>query len=170
MFKIFLLSGVIATTFLFGNFYANKLRKRVENLQLIHIMLDEILLLIRYKSATIFEIMQKLCSIKELEKFNFLIQIKDEFESSNKNFSTVWDEKIELINELCFSTEDKKIVKSIGEILGKTDQEGQINSLNYIKNELDLKQNIAREDEFKKSKLYRSLGILSGAFVAIMLI
>ncbi len=170
MIKIFIIFLLVITAFLYGNFYANRLKKRVENLKLIEVLLDEIILQIRYKSATVYEIMQKLCSENYSNNLEFLNKIKSELEGTNNVFSVIWRENIESQNEIFLVQEDKKLLLLIGEILGRTDKEGQLNSLNYIKKELDLKILKSKQDEQEKSKLYRSLGILSGAFIAILLV
>lgn len=65
---------------------------------------------------------------------------------------------------------EKELVKDIGKKLGKSDISGQLNAIKYEKLELEKMIRSADEDNCRKSKLYRSLGVLCGAFIVIMFI
>ena len=63
-----------------------------------------------------------------------------------------------------------QILADIGKNLGTSDIEGQISTLNLQRNELKILISSAETEYEKKSKLYRSLGVLVGAFISVMLI
>ena len=58
----------------------------------------------------------------------------------------------------------------LGKMLGKTDKSGQISEIELVSNFLDKQINDAEEMKTKNEKLYKTLGVLGGLTIAIILI
>ena len=65
---------------------------------------------------------------------------------------------------------ERNIYSEIGKTLGTTDTEGQISSLMLFDAEIKKILSDAEKEYSEKSKLIKMLGVLSGAFVSIMLV
>lgn len=65
---------------------------------------------------------------------------------------------------------DWKVLSDFGEMLGKSDRENQESVLDLEKENLELLEKKAEEAMNTKGKLYRNLGVLSGAAAVILLI
>ena len=66
--------------------------------------------------------------------------------------------------------EDKVILKNLGRLLGQTDVEGQISEIEVVTQFLDTQIENARQEKLKNEKMYRTLGIVGGLTIAIILI
>lgn len=89
--------------------------------------------------------------------------------NKNQEIFLAWSQSIdEIKNDLLL--EDREIIKMMGKLLGKTDVKGQINEIvlteNLIQKQIE-KAEIAKE---KNMKLCRSMGIILGLGICIILI
>lgn len=73
-------------------------------------------------------------------------------------------------NSFSLSKEDIKIISNFGNLLGKTDLKGQINEIELANNFLDKQIIEAEEIRKKNDKLYKSLGIIIGITIVIVLV
>lgn len=69
-----------------------------------------------------------------------------------------------------FSKEDKNIIKSLGKMLGKTDVNGQVSQIEQLHEFLYSQIEKAEIDRQKNEKLYKSLGMVIGIGIIIILI
>ena len=65
---------------------------------------------------------------------------------------------------------DIDIIKGLGRMLGKTDLSGQISEIKLVNNFLDIQIKDAEEEKNKNEKMYRTLGIVAGMTITILLI
>lgn len=80
-----------------------------------------------------------------------------------------WNKSIEKSNTY-LNKEDIENIKSFGKMLGKTDKEGQVSHLELTKTFIDIQIEKARKEEEKNSKLYKTLGVVCGLALVIILI
>lgn len=81
-----------------------------------------------------------------------------------------WEKAVEEnYAKLAFNKEDKVILLTFGKMLGNSDLEGQLKNIKLISSQLQLQQLKAEELKQKNEKMYRSLGVLSGLAIAIIL-
>lgn len=66
--------------------------------------------------------------------------------------------------------EDIVILKNLGRLLGQTDVEGQLSEIEVVMQFLDTQLENARQEKIKNEKMYRTLGIVTGLTIAIILI
>lgn len=66
--------------------------------------------------------------------------------------------------------EDITILKNLGRLLGQTDVEGQVSEIEVVIQFLDTQLENARQEKLKNEKMYRTLGVVSGLTIAIILI
>lgn len=81
-----------------------------------------------------------------------------------------WGKAVEENYEkLALNKEDKSILVSFGKMLGASDLEGQISNIHMLASQLKLQEMKAEEMRKKNEKMYRSLGVLSGLAITIIL-
>lgn len=81
-----------------------------------------------------------------------------------------WEKAVnENYSKLSLNKEDKSILLTFGKMLGNSDLEGQLNNIKLISAQLKLQEAKAEEMKRKNEKMYRSLGILSGLAITIIL-
>lgn len=69
-----------------------------------------------------------------------------------------------------FSEEDIGVIKNLSRLLGQTDLEGQISEIEVVNQFLNTQLEMAAEERKKNEKMYRTLGIVTGLTIAIILI
>ena len=80
-----------------------------------------------------------------------------------------WNKSIEKSNTY-LNKEDIENIKNFGKMLGKTDKDGQISHLELTKTFIEIQIEKARKEEEKNSKLYKTLGVVCGLALVIILI
>lgn len=94
----------------------------------------------------------------------FLMTIQKE-----KNIYEAWSESIdENINNL--TKEDKDIIKMLGKLLGKTDIKGQVNEIVLTQGLIEKQIEKAELEKNKNVKLYKTMGVVLGIGICIILI
>ena len=97
-------------------------------------------------------------------------------EETSKNlkiydFKQAWDRSIDskklLLN---LNEEDISVIKGLGNMLGKTDMQGQISEIAMTIDFLDTQIKEAEDECHKNQKMYRSLGTIVGLALVIILV
>lgn len=73
-------------------------------------------------------------------------------------------------NILNINEEDKSILKNLSKLLGQTDVEGQISQIELTSNFLDEQIEKAEKERLKSERMYRTLGMVIGLAIVIILI
>lgn len=79
-----------------------------------------------------------------------------------------WDKAIDetILN---LNKEDKEVLKYLGKLLGKTDTTGQINEIDLTSSFIDKQIEEAEMEMKKNGKMYKTLGIVTGVLIIIIL-
>lgn len=87
----------------------------------------------------------------------------------DKDIYSSWCEAInELKNDL--DIEDKEIIMMLGKLLGKTDIKGQVNEISLTQNLVEKQLEKAEAEKNKNVKLYKTMGIVCGIGICIILL
>ncbi len=86
-----------------------------------------------------------------------------------KSASEAWEYALKYTN-LNINEEDKEIVKGLGKLLGTTDIDGQISQIELTKSFISTQIEIAEKEKEKNEKLYRTLGMVFGIGIVIILL
>ena len=104
------------------------------------------------------------------EKISIIFSKTSEY-MKQTNTKDAWNISIEEEKEnLSFNKEDFNIIKNLGNMLGKTDVEGQVSEIELTSNFLDMQITKAEDERRKNEKLYRNLGTIVGLAIVIILI
>lgn len=166
---ILLLTASVAA----GSFAAEGLKTRVKALKQVRIMLESLRLMIRYEALEVSEIVRRLSENSELSRLNFITYLNkysaECFDKGELTFDELWKKAVSE-NSDGLSAEDISVISRTGRVLGSCDSDGQLCALTGLCDETDRLINEAREQYLAKGKLYRALGAVAGAFIAIMLV
>lgn len=89
----------------------------------------------------------------------------------NMNACEAWEAAVrDNIKKTSLNKEDEEILVSFGKILGGSDLEGQIKNIRLTINQLKLQEDKAEKSRVKNEGMYRSLGILGGIAVVVVLV
>lgn len=137
--------------------------------------------------------------VKELNKFqNALVMFKSKIEFTHEPLKNIFKDisniiysneenifaqmincEINIYNSWCESIdkysnslleEDKEIIKMMGKLLGKTDIKGQVNEIELTENLIEKQIKKAEYERDKNVKLYKTMGVVLGLGICIILI
>jgi stage III sporulation protein AB len=151
-----------------GAYFRAGLFRRVVILQEIRYLIDEVTMLIRFKGATVREIVDTLVADSRLADLTFLGAVSENY-VDGVSFSDCWEASAKEFRAGGLTAADCKLIENIGKNLGTTDIEGQVASLALYQSEAEAAYKSAEAETAKKAKLYTSLGILAGAFLLVFL-
>lgn len=154
-----------------GCFAAEGLKKRVKALRQIRIMLETLRLMIRYEALEVSEIARRLSEDPKLSDLKFLSPLHEYTEeylhSGGMTFFEAWDRAVSENSEYLLA-EDISLLRRVGGSLGTCDCDGQIAALSLCCAEADRLTADAEEQYKAKGRLYRSLGAIAGALIAVI--
>ncbi len=92
-------------------------------------------------------------------------------ERMDGNFSSAWRETIdEYLIETKLPLKQKEQIKELGNYLGNLDVNLQIKHIHLLNEQIELAMTEMREQLEGKKRIYRCIGVMSGIFIAILLI
>lgn len=101
----------------------------------------------------------------------FILTGQTLIEKKEYTVSEAWSLCLEKVKpELCFEQEDFYILRRFGSQLGKSDKEGQVRFIRLTMLQLQEEEKKARVIREKNDKMYRSLGLLGGLALTILLL
>lgn len=125
---------------------------------------------IRYCASPTEAIMEKLNSMDEYKP----LKIFGNFEKRilvQRDFEKAWQDSVrESAPSLALNTDDLEAMCWFGRVLGATDVEGQLGNCERFSALLKQRLAGAREDLKKRGRMYYSMGVLTGAFLIILLL
>lgn len=158
---------IFLTSTILGMFLSNNIKNKRERLVKERKMLEEISIMIRFNSLTLKEIFYELENSELFYDFKFLKILKISLEKPI-SFQEAWEQAIK--KDDIISESEKNILTELGCNLGTTDIDGQLSTLNIYKIRLDKMIEEESEKYRVKGKMYRSLGIMFGAMIGILIV
>lgn len=150
-----------------GNSKANQYVNRLKELLCIKSVLNIFENKIKFTQSPLEEIFKNIaenCSERNIKNIFQILAIKP-----NENIHKSWENIINNV-ETNLTEEDKKILTDMGKILGTTDVEGQVSNIKITSSFIDRQIEKAEREKEKNVKMFRTLGIVSGLAIIIILI
>ena len=167
IFRIVLYISIFGVCTLIGKIYSNKYINREFELKEFKNALNVFRTKIKFTYEPIPEVFNQIGnSIKN--------NVGEIFKISSKNMNKTtaekaWIEAIENSKRLNIDKEDKEVLKRLSKLLGKTDIEGQLSEIELVNTFLDTQIEKAEKDRNKNEKMCKTLGMLSGITMVILL-
>lgn len=162
---------VVGCTYL-GMMFASRSKSRVIQLGEFKKALNQLEFDIDFLNITLSESFEKIAnnSDKALKKvFSYIarnIRI-----NRCSNMENVWKQAIQNVRNEIFLTDDEiKIIIDFSKNLGSGDREKEKNNVKLATMRLSVAEDEARDEANKNTRMYKGLGVLSGAFIVIVLI
>ncbi|MDR0978745.1 MAG: stage III sporulation protein AB [Lachnospiraceae bacterium] len=165
--KTFIYISIFSTATLIGILLSNKYINRVKELKELKVALNIFKTKIRFTSEPLSEIF--------LEIFNLLkTDVKYIFKNARDNMTifpagTAWENALDECTA-SINNDDKNALKQLGKLLGKTDIDGQISEIELTETFLNIQIIEAEKEKEKNQKLYKSLGVIGGLGIVIILL
>lgn len=162
---------ILSCTFL-GFVMSTDCRKRPQHLRELQSMLQMFENQISYLSDVISEAFDRISKVGGSETsifFSRTVEILKEERAISA--SQAWEQAVrQNISKTSLNREDEEVLVAFGKILGSSDLEGQIKNIRLSLGQLKLQEEKAEESRGRNENMYRSLGILGGIAVVIVLL
>lgn len=172
IFKIIGALLVICSTSTIGIYFSKLDKYRIEDLEELQKAFTILKNQISFSFMPLPEAFQQISfrvkgEIAEILKETADLLEKKEGESAEQIWNIVWEKNKE---KTYFSKEDMDMLFSFGKAVGYLDRQQQISNIEIAVSYIEQTQQYLEKRAGKNSKIYRSMGILSGLLVAIVLI
>ena len=151
-----------------GAFVGIYFGRRIQDRYIFLMEMDALILkmegLIKYNRYSVYELLDKTRN----EKLSFITDDMIAQSREGKRIDELWRNEISEIKYL--TADDIRVLSLLGDNLGKTDTEGQLAIMQTVRHSLDTLIKDSDEIRKKKTRLYRTLGILLGAAGGIVLL
>lgn len=158
------LLGIIAISSYLGVCKSKEYENRVKSLTLFQSALVMFKSKLEFTYEPIKSIFEDISKVIYKNKENIFEKVI----KSEKDIYISWKEAVNEEND--FSKEDKEIIEMMGKLLGKTDLDGQVNEINLSLNLVEKQIKLAEAEKQKNVKLYKTMGIVCGIGICIILI
>ncbi|WP_249281936.1 stage III sporulation protein AB [Ligaoa zhengdingensis] len=148
-----------------GLFQAARLRVRTTRLEETIGLVGMIASDLRYTCAPMENIVRRLTSVSDALPF---LTACAEYTQKGEPFPNAWRQALKEAPS-GLDEEDVKILRKLGLTLGAVDLDGALSELDYAKFALGKRYEEARERQRKLGGLYRTLGVLAGFAIVIVL-
>lgn len=122
---------------------------------------------IKFKKTEVSSMFLNISKNKNFKNLEFIQNLKENLKIYP--FPEAWETSIKNWEEFPLK-EEKEYLKSLSNVLGATDSQGQILNLKHTKFQFEESLKYATNTYVSKGKIFRSLGILLGIAVLIVLI
>lgn len=165
LFLLGVIAGCTSIGFILSRGYADRLNELNDLSILINILQNKI----KFTQLPLQEIFEELGKIKLKTKIHNVFLICSENLKKMK-MEKAWEGSIEEGRKFFYlNEEDIEVLNILGSTLGKTDIDGQMNEINEIKERIALQIQQAEKEKNRNSKMYKSLGTITGLGIVILL-
>ncbi|MCM1506830.1 MAG: stage III sporulation protein AB [Ruminococcus flavefaciens] len=159
---MFSVAGAVA-----GISFSERLKNELELCRNIHEMLMNVAVIVRCRAEDVYAVSAELKQNKQLCRLTFLQEIPDKY-SPEEDFREIWTNSVNSQKNL--PEDAKKLLCDFGAVFGQSDIEGQLVSIETLGKNAEILTKKYYELYSEKGKLYRSVGMLFGVMVGILII
>ena len=166
-FKLFLLALIIGASSAIGILFSKKYANREKEIKEIKTALNMFATKIKFTYEPIPNLFMEI-SNKVGGNVGEIFQ-RAALNMKEQTAGNSWNNALEEVNHNLVK-EDVAILKNLSRLLGQTDLEGQISEIEVVNRFLTSQLENAEEERRKNEKMYRTLGVVTGLTIAIILI
>ena len=164
--KYFILFLILVSSTLIGKFFSNKYIYRLEELEDVKNSLNILKTKIKFTYEPIPEVFGEIAENVNSNISRLFLLAKQNMEKMSAG--EAFEEAVD--NIICnLKNEDKKVIKMLSKLLGRTDVEGQISQIEITEEFLENQIKEAEEEKKKNERLYTRLGTVIGLTIVIIL-
>lgn len=154
-----------------GFLSSRRLKERIEELESIRRLLLMLRGEIKYSRSTLPEAFQAIGRRLSKPYGDMLLKAASAMEQlQGQTLSQIWEERVtEALTESALYKEDKEKLIHLGNQLGYLDAEMQIATLELYLEQLQEEIKNASENFKRNGKLYRTMGVMAGIFLAVLM-
>lgn len=123
--------------------------------------------MIRYQSLTVTEMIEASSENPEYRNLDFIQKLAVLLDTEH-DVHEIWQKCVS--DSSVLGSDEKELMFSFGNMLGKSDTGGQISSIKIYKKRLEFLLEKFRNEYERKGRMYRSAGLLLGIMTGIVLL
>lgn len=150
-----------------GIFFSERLKSNLDFCRNIHETLLNTAFIIRCRADDVYSISAELKKNNQFRDFTFLKEIPEKY-NPEENFREIWINAVKSQKNL--PDDVKNLLCDFGTVLGQSDIEGQLVSIEALTENAVILEKKHSEIYAQKGKLYRSVGMLFGIMIGIIII
>ncbi len=150
-----------------GIYSSRQVRTRHIHTRQLAALLKDFSTYIRYQCLPLEDLLYLFAAHPNYSAFSFLKQVSKEF-CTDTPPRILWQEAVAA--DAAIIPQAGEILHAVGNVLGTTDMQGQLAALELHGRQMQTLADELKETCQKKAELYRRLGVLMGAMLAIMLL
>ena len=167
--RYFFLFGIVAGSTSIGFILSKGYSERLNELNAFNTLVNILQNTIKFTKLPLKDIFEQIGNITIKTRVKNIF-IKCSQKLKDTSLENAWKQAIdEEIYYLNMKNEDFDVIDTLGNTLGKTDIDGQMNELNHFKERLNIQIKQAEEEKRKNSKMFKSLGTIAGLVLVIIL-
>ncbi len=150
-----------------GLYASAKLKRDARSMERLIALTEDCAALIRCQTPELDELLERLAAHPNYRCFAFLHEISTKL-SPTAPPGMLWQRAVRA--DAAVPAQARDILCSLGNVLGTTDVDGQLAALELHRTQLRAMARESRERSTRQGKLYRSLGLLGGMMLAVLLL
>lgn len=172
MLKLVGASLIIISTTLIGFYFAQKLSDRTKQIRALQMSMQVLETEIVYASTPLLDAFKKMNSVGNEIVIQFFKRIAYYLENlDGETTSTCWRKALQDMEpKLALKKDEVEWIRHFGQVVGISDSEDQQKHLRILMTNLQKAEKVAEEEQGKYEKMYRTLGLLSGLVIVILLL
>ena len=171
MLKLTGIIGLILSLGLFGISKTTNLKTRISLLEDYYEMVLTLKGQINYFKEPLPDMFKKICQNSDSKAYLFIKELGDEIEQKGCYSSDFWSKKlIYIYKNNVLTKEDIEIMSYLGEFIGQTDYDNQLQHFMYMENKLKKQIENATYSYKSKGPMYNKIGFFIGAIIGIIII
>ena len=151
-----------------GIIHSSRYKKRCRELSLILEAIEEIIVMIKFRSTPVSELISSFLQKDRYISSDFFLGLKNAYDNRKGYDKGIWSEALE--NRFYLKNEDKEAILTLGDIIGETDTDGQISMLTMVSETIGKNLECAKAEKAQKEKLILNMWLFIGLGLGVMII
>jgi stage III sporulation protein AB len=160
---------IITSTALIGFLLAKAKTERVNQLRDFLLALNMLEIEIKFALTALPDAFIKIGKAVDARVGQIFILASSKILHEKMSACQAWQMALKGSESLSINLEEKEILSKMGSSLGEIDSENQIKNIKFTIEELKRQQTKAEEEKNKSEKLFKSLGVLTGVGIVILI-
>jgi len=162
---------ILSTTTWIGFEWSNRLVKRPKHIRQLKSALQILEAEMTFSQLPIKDAFFRIGSQIPNPTKSFFLSLGEQMEEEEKDFYQIWTDSVQkFIQYSCLTESEKEILNQFGRTLGQHDYYQQQKHIQLTLSHLERELEDARDNQFKYSKMAKTLGVLAGLFIVLLLI
>ena len=163
--------GLIISCGLLGISKTVNIQKRIELLEDYYEMIMELKGQINYFKEPLPDLFVKIGKNRHTAAFTFISELGVTIQNKGAYMRDFWAKKVKCIyQDTPVTKEDMDIMSYLGEFIGQTDYNNQIQHFEYIERKLNNQIRLIKTELANKGPMYNKIGFFIGSIIGVLLI